>query len=129
MAGSPLSRPALNAATASTRGYAGIGWKARESGGLRISVPTRRSSGHFLASKADVSPNPSILVAEPEDHLLHVGEVRVRLIVGVFGLGVEPVPQRQIGVDVELRPVVDVLHGGAELVILGEQEEAAETAE
>src|SRR5680860_1760972 len=107
MAGSPSSRPALNAATASTRGYAGIGWKARESGGLRISVPTRRSSGHFLASKPDF-PNPSILIAKPEDHLLHVGEVRVRLIVGVFGLGVEPVPQRQIGVDVELRSVIEV---------------------
>ncbi len=64
-------------------------WRGTGTGAPRISVPTQHFSGRFLP-RTNEAPR-SVLVAQPEDHLLGVDEERARPVVCEFRLCVEAV--------------------------------------
>src|SRR3990170_6746489 len=92
-----------------------------------VEVAVERAAGQLPVMLAVF--HPSVLVAKPEDHLLDVGEELVSVIVRVFKLRVDPIAKGEVCVAVEFGSVVQVPHGGPELVILGKHEEAVEIAE
>ena len=63
-----------------------------------VEVAVERAAGQLPVMLAVF--HPSVLIAEPEDHLLDIGEELVSLIVRVFKLRVNPVAKRNVRIEV-----------------------------